>query len=101
MCLQGLPGTSLRNFSVGAQGEQFLDIRTSAQCTVRSAHQSFLISLGMFQISFQKPQGKSLQGKHVFVRLELSRLTIDINSTQFLFFLFISLKDLSVQENTQ
>ena len=82
--LRSLPGTSLRNFEVGAPGEQFGDVQTRTHCTVhRAAYQSFLIFLCTVQVSFPKPWSKSLQGKHVFVRLKLSGLIININSTQF------------------
>ena len=57
-------------------------------CALCALPISFLISLGTVQISFQKPPGKSLWGKHLFVKPELSRLIINIHSTQFLFFLF-------------
>lgn len=65
----------------------FWDTQTSAQCTVRLACESCLVSFGTGQIndSFQNPQGRICKENMAFVRPEFSRLVIDMNSSQFPF----------------
>ena len=91
---------SLRNIRVGAQGEQFLGYTDKYPVHCVPWPSVFSSPWAQFRSHFKSLQAKACE-ENMFIKPELSRLIIDVNSTQFLLFLFISLKDLDITSPTK